>query len=309
MVNRRLRVLLAVACLGALFAAAEGVEPRAPAARASSPTSADEEAIRQSSNEFERAFAAKDAAAVAAGWAPRGEFQNDSGIVLQGRGEVEKAYAALFANMFQPKAKVMIDSIRFPSKEMAVELGSIVVSHAGPELPTSTRYEAIHAREEGKWKLAFVREWHPDGHGLEELDWLVGKWQAKSGEEEYHFAFEWNRTKTYLLARYAKKQGGQTIVSGSQRIGVDPRTGLLHGWHFDEDGGFGESVWLRDRTSWLMDSVGVTADGARTASVSILTRVHDNEFTWRSVNRWMEEEHVPDSAPIRLLRVECVAAN
>ncbi|MFO0945880.1 MAG: SgcJ/EcaC family oxidoreductase [Planctomycetota bacterium] len=279
-----------------------GNSPQGALANSTTPFAAEEAAIRQSSKEFEQAFTAANAAALAAAWTEQGEFRDDAGTTLRGRAEIEKAYANMFAKMSNPKAQVTIDSIRFPSGEMAVERGSIQVSHAGPELPAKTHYEAIHTREGGKWKLAFVREWHGEGNDLQEIAWLEGKWHAKWGDEEFQFSFEWNSPKTFLLSRFVKKRGNEVLATGSQRIGVDPRTGQLRSWHFDEDGAFGESVWYQDRTSWIMDSIGVTADGAQTASISILTRLNDNGFTLRSVDRWIEGVQMPDTKPLRVIR-------
>src|SRR5262245_2129587 len=101
---------------------------------------ADREAIRQSAREFNEAFARGDAKAVAAFWTASGEYQEEGGIDLRGRDTIEKAFTELFKDKAQGKVEVEIDSIRFPSRDTAIEEGFIRHTPDGPGLPSSTLY-------------------------------------------------------------------------------------------------------------------------------------------------------------------------
>ena len=70
-----------------------------------------------------------------------------------------------------------------------------------------------------------------------------------------------------------------------QVIGRDPQRGQLRSWSFDDEGGHGEALWSRDGHAWVLDAIGVQPDGTPTAATNILTRVNDDQFTWRSVER------------------------
>ena len=61
---------------------------------------------------------------------------------------------------------------------------------------------------------------------------------------------------------------------------MDPKTGQLRSWLFDDAGGNGQGLWQRDGNRWLIDSVGELADGTDTASVNVLTRLSDDEILW-----------------------------
>src|SRR6185295_18388475 len=103
-------------------------------------TSADEEAIRKSARDFSSAFENGDAKAVAAFWTEQGEYYDDTGVVLRGRAAIEKAFADHFKEE-RNKMDIDVQSIRFPSRDTAIEEGVVRVNPVGNnELPTSTWY-------------------------------------------------------------------------------------------------------------------------------------------------------------------------
>ena len=53
----------------------------------------------------------------------------------------------------------------------------------------------------------------------------------------------------------------------------------------------------------IIDSSGTLADGSDTTAVNYLARAGDDAFTWRSVNRTLDNEPMPDLRSIRVRRV------
>jgi uncharacterized protein (TIGR02246 family) len=305
--------VLAAAAVG-VIAARDGRAPEAAPPKADGPAEAAakddkgqdaaREAIRKSAKDFEKAFEKGDAKAVAAFWTEDGEYYDDSGVELRGRAAIEKAYAELFKEKPKGKLEIEIQGIRFPSPDAAIEDGIIRVKYPGAELPTSTRYSVLHVRSGDGWKVAVSREWGAGEDKLDELHWLVGKWSAKVKDREVNLGFEWDENKTFIRGRFSVKEGGKVVSSGTQMIGMDPKTGQLRSWLFDDAGGNGQSLWVRDGNRWLLDSVGELPDGTDTSAVNVLTRLSDDEFLWRSVERSAGPVELPDSAPIKLTRVK-----
>jgi hypothetical protein len=89
----------------------------------------------------------------------------------------------------------------------------------------------------------------------------------------------------------------------SMEIELDPQRLQLRSWHKDSDGGRGQALWIRDGDNWVLDCIGVTGDGADTESVNIIGRVGPNEITWRSIDRVINGQPVPDTVPVKLTRV------
>ena len=100
------------------------------------------------------------------------------------------------------------------------------------------------------------------------------------------------------------KQGKDVTLSGTQLIGKDPRTGLLHSWLFESDGGFGEAVWNWDGKQWRLDAAGVEPDGGETSATNLLTPIDKDSFTWQSIGRKAGDEDLPDVAPVKVTRVK-----
>jgi hypothetical protein len=46
----------------------------------------------------------------------------------------------------------------------------------------------------------------------------------------------------------------------------------------------------------------VTSTGQETAAVNVITRLDDNSFVWRSINRSMDGEAMPDTTPLKVMR-------
>jgi uncharacterized protein (TIGR02246 family) len=260
-------------------------------------------AIRKSARDFEKAFEKGDAKAVAALWTENGEFIDDSGIALRGRADIEKAYAELFKEKPKGKMEIVIEGIRFPSPESAIEDGILRLTYPGAELPTTSRYSVLHVKSTDGWKVAVAREWGANDYMLDQLHWLVGNWSAKTKDREIGLTFEWDENKTFLRQKFSVKEGGKVVATGTQTIGMDPKTGQLRSWMFDA-GGNGQGLWIRDGNRWLIDSVGELPDGTETAAVNVLTRLGADEFLWRSIDRAFGSAEVPDSDPIKVTRVK-----
>ena len=91
---------------------------------------------------------------VAAFWTANGEYLEEGGVELRSRDAIEKAFTELFKNQKPGKVEVEIQAIRFPSRDTAIEEGFLRQIPDGPGLPSSSLYQALHVREDGKWKIA-----------------------------------------------------------------------------------------------------------------------------------------------------------
>ncbi len=265
---------------------------------------ADRNAIRKSGSDFVDAFDRGDAKTAASAWTDQGEYHDDGGAVIRGRDAIEKSYAEFFEEQTGSRINLDVKSIRFPSRDTAIEEGVLVVTPAGAHLPKSTRYSALHVREDGNWKIAFAREWGTVRDDLQDLEWLVGQWVARAEDREVQMSFTWNSNKTGLRNEFTMNVGGKPASSGIQLIGVEPQTGLLSSWMFPDDGGMAHAVWSSDGDRWLAESTGSMPDGSETTATNVIARTNDDEFTWRSIDRTINGEPVPDTPPIKVTRVK-----
>jgi len=298
----RIRVSCLAAMCGMFFVAVSGLLGKDAPTSDNRSRDADREAILQSAREFTAAFEKGDAKAVAALWTERGEYESDDGTILRGRTAIEEAFAAHFKGRPSGKMEIQVESIRYPSRDTAIEEG-LTCTTANGGLPDSARYRAVHVREDGKWQIALCREWSAAENRLADLDWLIGTWRSQAKDHEMVISFAREKSGPFIVGEFTATSGGKSVSLGNMKIGLDPASGRFMSWHFDQDGGYGHGVWLRERNHWVVDSHGVQGDGAETASVNVLSRFGSGELGWRSIDRTVAGKPQPEAPPIRLKRV------
>ncbi len=284
-------------------AAADKDKDKAPDVKA---RPADQEAVRAAVKDFIKAFEKGDAKALASLFTEEGEYVSNDGATLHGRAAMEEGYTQFFKKNPDMKLEVSVDSVRFVSQDNAILEGaarSYKTGKAGE--PTLSRISALYVREKGQWLLALLRESPDEGTTLADVDWLIGTWESKSDAADVRTTYEWEDGKNFIRARFTIKEKDQDeVLSGTQLIGRDPRTGQLHSWLFEGDGGFGEADWTWDGKTWTLDATGVEPDGDDVTATNLLTPLGKDAFTWQSINRTDDDEDVPDIAPVKVTRVK-----
>jgi uncharacterized protein (TIGR02246 family) len=271
---------------------------------AAPPADADRVAILKSATDFADAFNKGDAKAIAEMWTENGESRVVNGPTNVGRAAIEKAYVELFKKAEGVKIEILVKSVRFPAKDMAVEEGLIRQTGGPKTMPTTATYVAVHSREAGQWKIALSSE---GGHGvdrLEDLDWLLGSWTTKVKTDDVTFSFVKDPKKPFITGTFTRKSEGKDPISGSIRIAFDPELGQIRSWGFGDDGSHSQSIWVNDGKSWLLDMRGVLGDGTSTSETVILQKVAADAITWRVTDRILGDERMPDTKPMRLTRLK-----
>jgi uncharacterized protein (TIGR02246 family) len=264
---------------------------------------ADEAAIRKASADFIKLLERGDAKSVAAAWTEEGEYISDDGTTIHGRAAIEAAYAKAFAKKKNPKIEFTIESIRFPSKDTAIEEGYAKLFKPDADHPTTARYSVLHVREGGEWLMAMLREWPDEAVSLFDLDWLIGTWEAKADDTEVRTKYEWDAKKNSIRCQITIKTKDR-IISGTQILLKDPRNGQLRSWIFDDDGNFGDGAWTHDGKRWVIEASGVQSDGGELTAKNILTPVDKDTFTWQSTERTLDGDELPNIRPVKVKRVK-----
>jgi uncharacterized protein (TIGR02246 family) len=307
-------VLGAAALWGAAFAAAQAVdaardnaagEPRAATAASSPAREADEKAIRATADDFVKACDAADVKAVAALWATDAEYTDESGQSYRGRTAIEKMYDGLFKEHPGATMTVKIESIRFVGPDVAVEKGIASLKSASGQ-STAARYTVVHARRDGKWIMVDCRDapYVPGASEdvLKDLQWLVGDWTVGPKEDGRRIKFQWMCQRNFIKGEFTVAKGDKTTLEGGQFIGWNPKLGRIVSLHFDARGGFGNDVWIKDGSKWVIEASGVFRDGSQSAAVNVITPLDANSFTWQSAGRTLDGVKLPDIPPVKVVR-------
>jgi uncharacterized protein (TIGR02246 family) len=289
--------------------------PSAPAGKAnpagaeaekSATAQADEDAIRQSAVDFVEAFNRGDAAAVAALWIEDGEYVDEDGRRFQGRAAIEREYATAFAEHSGAKINVEIDTIKRLSADTMIEDGRASVESDAGGPPGSSRYTAVHVKQDGQWRMASVRDTAVPvaSHyaNLQDLDWMVGHWTAEEHGATLDVHCRWIANKNFIERSYTVTRPGEPAQSGLEVIGWNPLNARIQSWTFTSDGGHAIGAWSPAANGWDIDNEGVTADGTLTRAVNIVDRLDDQAMVWSSIHRKLGEKSIPDRGEVVLKR-------
>ncbi len=273
--------------------------PAGPAAEA-------DQAIRQTAAAFAQAFNRGDAAAVAACWTDDGDYVDDDGTRYQGKAQIEKAYAAFFAEHPGVQIRVVVDAVRLATDDTAIEDGRASLGPFPLVPPSVSRYSAVHVKRDGQWRMTSVRDSRLEVAAsparLAELAWLEGTWTAARGDTTAKVEFRWLPGK-HFLAKTSTVQAGQApAASNLEIIGWDPLRAQIGSWAFSPDGGHAIGTWAPHSPGWLVEATGATADGTPTYALSHLSRRSDDELVWQSIGRRAGTQPLPDTGEVVLRR-------
>jgi hypothetical protein len=138
---------------------------------------------------------------------------------------------------------------------------------------------------------------------LEELDWMVGKWTAGK-ESQATLDCGWMANNHFLRIKVSMTGKGSEIPGGTQIIGRNPISGRIVSWFFNADGGYGSGVWQREGSRWMVQTVGIAADGTPTKATNVFYRADKNVASWQSFNRYRGNTALPDVKEVVIERVQ-----
>jgi uncharacterized protein (TIGR02246 family) len=269
----------------------------------------DKEAIAKNAEAFVEAFHNGDAKALAAFWAPGGDYTDQSGLHLKGRKAIEKAFTTFFAENKGLKVGINSKSLLFLTPDVAVEDGVTKVFAPDGSPPSTARYTIVHVKKDGQWLLGSVREAvllpASNYRHLRPLEWAVGDWVSEDGKGVAdRISIGWGTNQNYLVGHFSKVHGAVDVGSIEQRIVWDPVAKKIRSWAFDDTGGFGEGSWTREGKSWHIKANAVLRDGRKLAATYVLRPIDANSISLEITDRTIDGKETPGSKEIKLKRAQ-----
>ena len=263
------------------------------------------EAMSDLSQNYVTAYNKGDAKAVASFYAQDVDYIDQDGQETKGRDGMEKLLAAAFQANPGAKLDVVVEEVKQLTPDVVLSRGVATVTPISGAAE-ATRFVVIRVRKGNKWEISQLTETAapaPSAYSqLQQLEWLVGTWEDKSGDQTVQAKINWAGDKNFLV-RTIKLKGDQAETDGWEIIGWDPERQQIRSWIFDSNGGFGESSWANDGEHWLIKASNVLPNGDRSTAENVLTKVGDNEFTWEAQNRTLNGDLQPSLDKIDVHRV------
>jgi uncharacterized protein (TIGR02246 family) len=283
----------------------------APSARTADnrDNSAEEKALQERGKALIAAFNKGDAQALAEFWTPDGDYMDEEGHHFQGRKAIAEEFQKLFAAAKGAELRIHRTAFRFVKPDLAIGDGlmEVIPPDGGP--PTASRYTAVHIKQDGQWYFASVREAvatpPSNADKLEDLAWLIGDWEGENEKGPVgKVSFAWDDNKNFIVSSFATTLKDVPVTAGTQWIGWDAADKRIRTWSFDSTGGFGEGTWTRDGDRLVSKTTRTLRDGKKLTSTNILTMVDDNHLTWKSVQRSLDGQALPDTEVVKMKRVK-----
>jgi hypothetical protein len=203
---------------------------------------------------------------------------------------------------------VKIESIRVLAPTVAIEQGTASMSEGQGGLRSESTYTAVHVKQpNNKWLMASVRESEMPSvtatADLKDVAWLVGSWAANGDASKVEMNYDWMANKHFLKGETVITGKDGSTSGGTQIIGKDPQSGRLVSWFFNADGGHGYGEWSQEGARWIINTEGMSADGAPTAATNFIYHADDNVASWQSINRSIGDIQLPNAKEVVIERV------
>jgi uncharacterized protein (TIGR02246 family) len=268
----------------------------ATVAKAVEQPTAETAAVRQAVSSFVKAFNSGDAKAMHDAWTETGDFINESGK----RFRIKEMLLAEQKAGEKPTRKLTLEpeQVRLVTPAVATVDGFSIFQNGEHSPAQHGRFTATLVRKDDNWLFDSVRESaaRVDSHHqhLAELAWMVGEWTGEHDGAQLHTKAAWSEDGNYLLRTFNFTAPDRGTLSGTQRIGWDPRAEVFRSWTFTHDGGYSVGTLKPIKGGLEADVWGVTAEGQATSHIARYLRVDANTTMYESVQATLEGDDVPD---------------
>jgi uncharacterized protein (TIGR02246 family) len=266
--------------------------------------------IRKLLTDVEENFSRGDAKGLAACWTPTGDFSGPAGEKVEGREAVERAFSEFFAVRKGRTLKLGVLSVRTAGENLALVDVLPEVKPPTAEDGGEAILSLVLVKRAAGWMIESARE-TASGRApaqvqhLKDLEWMVGDWADEAsapGGSSVQSNCDWTANRSFLIRRFKVEGKAGVLRTGTEVIGWDPRARRIRSWVFDNNGGFGENLWVRDGNRWLVRYSGTQPDGTEVSATNILTVVDANTVQLESKDRVANGQRQPDGQEITIKR-------
>jgi ketosteroid isomerase-like protein len=235
-------------------------------------------------------------------WDPQADFVDIHGDFHENRDLIAALFRRGFADHPNRKMRLNSHARKQLSPTVAMDDGVLELTEPDGEQHRG-RYTVVWTKVGDKWLIRSARDIPIEKQlepaetqtaPLEELAWLVGKWESKSDKYQIQLDCDWQLDKNYLVQNFHIKsdEGGFLVVTF---ITFDPVSARFRSWYFDSRGGFGGGAWTRLAEKFKVGVVAVLPDGGVGSSAMIWSRDGADTLIWESTEREVDGEPLPDA--------------
>lgn len=264
-------------------------------------------ALADVAERFVAAYNEKNLEAILSLYTPEAEMIDEiDGLAAAGPEQIREIFESSFGKFPDRRIALEVISVRQVAENVVIEEGITRFSGEVPnEEGEAVAYSAVLVKHPEKgWLIASSREIATDApvaDPLEGLYPLEGDWILQGDQMKMELSLGLSASGRFLVGSAFTSTPDAGEMETEIRIGLDPSTGQIRWWTFDDAGGFGGGAWQPSENGWTVRSNGVTADGESNTAIQRLTFEGDDTIVWDSTDRYLDGSPLPD-LQLRLVR-------
>lgn len=268
--------------------------------------------LKKASAAYAEAFTKGDFAALADQWTTRAELV-EGGTRLEGREAIVESIKLWRARHPQATLAIELSDVELVADPIARVEGVMRFTNKPGDKPLESRFTGLRVKEGSVWRLAESRVTPAHVAALDDLDWMLGTWQADVAD------------RATIEITYEKSLGGYCIVGKTKMmpkpgkatllpngiealevIHADRDAGLIRAWVFDSTGAKAEGFFEFDGTSFEKVMSGTPSDAVRgrvATWVQVISPSGEGKATTHMIERRIDGVDLPDAAPLTFKKV------
>lgn len=268
--------------------------------------------LRKASAAYAEAFTKGDFAALADQWTPRAELV-EGGTRLQGREAIVDSIKFWRERHPQASLAIELSDVEMVAEPIARVAGVMRFTNKPGDKPMESRFTGLRVKEGSVWRIAESRVTPAHVAALDDLDWMLGTWQADVADRAtIELTYE-KALGGYCIVGRTKikpKPGHVTLlpngIEALEVIHADRDAGLIRAWVFDSTGAKAEGFFEFDGTSFEKVMSGTPSDavGGRVASwVQVISPSGEGKATTHMIERKIDGVGLPDATPLTFKKI------
>ncbi len=268
--------------------------------------------LRKASAAYAEAFTKGDFAALADQWTTRAELV-EGGTRLEGREAIVDSIKLWRERHPQASLAIELTDVVMVAEPIARVTGVMRFTNKPGDKPLESRFTGLRVKEGSVWRLAESRVTPAHVAALDDLDWMLGTWQADVADRAtIQITYE-KALGGYCIVgktKFMPKPGKATLlpngIEALEVIHADRDAGLIRSWVFDSTGAKAEGFFEFDGTSFEKVMSGTPSDAVRgrvATWVQVISPSGEGKATTHMIERRIDGVNLPDAAPLTFKKV------
>lgn len=270
------------------------------------------DALKKASAAYAEAFNKGDFQALADQWTTQAELV-EGGARLSGRDTIIQSLRGWRSRHPEASIEIELGDVEMVAEPLARVAGVIRFKKKPGDKPVESRFTGLRVREGDTWRLAESRVTPAHVAALDDLEWMIGTWQAEVADRAtIEITYEKSLGGYALVGRtkITPKPGKAVLmpqgIEAMEVIHADRDVGLIRSWVFDSTGARAEGFFEWDGTTFDKVMTGTPSDAVRgrvATWVQVISPTGEGRCTTHMIDRSIDGVTLPDGIPLNFKKI------